>query len=57
MMTNIERLHKVDMDIVREVARICDEHGFKYYMLGGTMLGAIRLHPLGRRYRPGHAPG
>lgn len=41
-MTNIERLHKVDMDIVKDVVRICDEHGFRYYMLGGTMLGAIR---------------
>lgn len=41
-MTNIERLHQVDMDIVKDVVRICDAHGFKYYMLGGTMLGAIR---------------
>ncbi len=41
-MTNMELLHKVDMDIVKEVVRICDAHGFKYYMLGGTMLGAIR---------------
>lgn len=41
-MTNMELLHKVDMDIVKEVVRICDAHGFKYYMLGGTMLGAVR---------------
>lgn len=41
-MTNMDLLHKVDMDIVKEVVRICDAHGFKYYMLGGTMLGAIR---------------
>lgn len=41
-MTNMELLHKVDMDIVKEVVRICDTHGFKYFMLGGTMLGAIR---------------
>ena len=41
-MTNMELLHKVDMDIVKEVVRICDAHGLKYYMLGGTMLGAIR---------------
>jgi lipopolysaccharide cholinephosphotransferase len=30
------------MDIVKEVVRVCDAHNFKYYMLGGTMLGAIR---------------
>lgn len=41
-MSNIELLHKVDMDIVKEVVRVCDAHGFQYYMLGGTMLGAIR---------------
>ena len=41
-MANIDLLHKVDMDIVKEVIRICDVHGLKYYMLGGTMLGAIR---------------
>lgn len=43
-MTNIELLHRVDMEIVKEVVGICDAHGFKYYMLGGTMLGAIRHH-------------
>jgi lipopolysaccharide cholinephosphotransferase len=42
-MTNIDLLHQVDMDIAREVVRICQEHNLKYYMLGGTMLGAI-LH-------------
>ena len=41
-MTNMELLHKVDMDIVKEVIRICDARGLKYFMLGGTMLGAIR---------------
>ena len=41
-MTNMERLHQVDMQIVKEVVRICDQHGFQYFMLGGTMLGAIR---------------
>lgn len=41
-MTNIDLLHQVDMDIVKEVVRICDAHNLKYYMLGGTMLGAVR---------------
>lgn len=39
---NIDLLHQVDMEIVREVLRICEKHGLRYYMLGGTMLGAIR---------------
>ena len=41
-MTNIELLHQVDMDIVKAVVRICEENHLKYYMLGGTMLGAVR---------------
>lgn len=41
-MTNIDLLHQVDMDIVKAVVRICDAHNLKYYMLGGTMLGAVR---------------
>lgn len=41
-MGNIDILHHVDMEIVKEVVRICREQGFTYYMLGGTMLGAIR---------------
>ncbi len=41
-MNNIDILHKVDMDIVKEVVGLCDRHGLTYYMLGGTMLGAVR---------------
>lgn len=41
-MTNMDLLHQVDLDIVKEVVAICNKHGFIYYMLGGTMLGAIR---------------
>ncbi len=42
MKTNIQRLHEADLLIVKEVLRICDKYGLIYYMLGGTMLGAIR---------------
>lgn len=41
-MSNIDLLHKVDLEIVKEVIEICDKNGLIYYMLGGTMLGAIR---------------
>ena len=41
-MDNIELLHKVDMRIVKAVVEICEKYNLKYYMLGGTMLGAIR---------------
>lgn len=41
-MNNLDLLHQVDLDIVKEVVAICERHGFTYFMLGGTMLGAIR---------------
>lgn len=41
-MDNMDLLHQVDLDIVKEVVNICEKYGFKYFMLGGTMLGAIR---------------
>lgn len=43
-MTNIEKIHEVDLNIVKEVVRICEEEGLIYYMSGGTLLGAVRHH-------------
>lgn len=40
--TNIGRLHEVDIAILKEFTALCNRHGLIYYMLGGTMLGAIR---------------
>lgn len=40
--TNINKLHKIDIEILKEVVNICDKNNLKYYMIGGTMLGAIR---------------
>ena len=41
-MANMDLLHQVDIDIIKEVLRICNKYDLHYYMLGGTMLGAIR---------------
>lgn len=41
-MNNIDVLHQIDLEIVKNVVQICDRHNLVYYMLGGTMLGAIR---------------
>ena len=40
--TNIDELHNILLEIAKEFRRICDLYGIPYYMLGGTMLGAIR---------------
>ena len=41
-MENIELLHQVDLNIAKEVVKLCRKYDLRYYMLGGTMLGAIR---------------
>ncbi|MCM1506134.1 MAG: LicD family protein [Ruminococcus flavefaciens] len=41
-MNNMDLLHQVDIAIVKEVVAICRKYNLRYYMLGGTMLGAVR---------------
>ncbi len=36
------RLQKCQAEILREFAEICDKLNIKYYILGGTLLGAVR---------------
>jgi len=37
-----EALRKVQIDILDTVAAICEKHGLKYWLDGGTLLGAVR---------------
>ena len=38
----INECHKLLLNIAKEFDRICTKHNIPYYMLGGTMLGAVR---------------
>lgn len=40
----IEEVHQRVLRIAKEFDRICTNHNIPYYMIGGTMLGAIRHH-------------
>lgn len=35
-------LQCLELDMVKEFVHICDKHGLKYFMAGGTFLGAVR---------------
>lgn len=39
---NINECHQILLQIAETFDRICKTHGIPYYMLGGTMLGAVR---------------
>ena len=41
-MFDLEQLHKVEIEILDEIDRVCKKRGLKYCLVGGTLLGAIR---------------
>ncbi len=38
----LEEMQKIELDIMLEFSKICKNHGLRYYLAGGTLLGAVR---------------
>ncbi|MBC2179601.1 LicD family protein [Listeria booriae] len=38
----LEQLKKIEVSILLDVAKVCEKHGLTYFLIGGTLLGAIR---------------
>lgn len=38
----LKKVQDIELEILKEVVRVCNEHGIRYYLDGGTCLGAIR---------------
>lgn len=38
----LERIKQLEMDIMREIDRICKQHNIRYFLVGGSLLGAVR---------------
>ena len=38
----LEKLHKLELEIAQEVKRICDKNQIDYFLIAGTLLGAVR---------------
>lgn len=38
----LKMLQKIEIDIVKEIVRICEKNNFSYFTVGGTTLGAVR---------------
>lgn len=39
---NSKELQKLELNMLVDVANFCDKHGIRYYLCGGTLLGALR---------------
>lgn len=39
---SLDELKLVQLNILKEFAKFCDEHSLRYYIVGGTLLGAVR---------------
>ncbi len=39
---DIEKIQKIDNEILFDVADICERHGIEYFLMYGTLLGAVR---------------
>ncbi len=40
--TDTDELKRIELGILRDVARFCESHGIRYFLSGGTLLGAVR---------------
>ena len=38
----LKEIQKIEFEILKEFAQFCAKHNLKYYLAGGTLLGAIR---------------
>lgn len=38
----LRRVQLVQLEIAKEIKRVCDKNGIDYFMDGGTLIGAVR---------------
>lgn len=39
---NLDRLHKIEIEMLRDLDRLCKKYNIKYMLSGGSVLGAVR---------------
>ncbi|MCI8347216.1 MAG: LicD family protein [Bacilli bacterium] len=41
-MNKLRQLQLVELEMLKEIIKICNENNIRYYLMGGTLLGAVR---------------
>lgn len=39
---SLDELKQIELNVLKEVHKVCEEQGFRYSLVGGTLIGAIR---------------
>lgn len=42
LISNLEEVKNIELDILRYIHNVCEKNNLKYFMAGGTLLGAVR---------------
>jgi lipopolysaccharide cholinephosphotransferase len=41
---SLAEIREIELDLLKELVRVCKDHNLRYFLAGGTLLGAIRHH-------------
>ena len=42
----LEELKQIELNMMQEINKVCQDNGIHYYMVGGTLLGAVVIRVL-----------
>lgn len=40
--SDLRKVHEIELDILRDIIRVCEENNLQYWVYGGTLIGTIR---------------
>lgn len=46
MESNLKKAQRINIILLREIDRVCNKYGLRYYLICGALLGAVRHHDL-----------
>lgn len=44
MTDSLEKLHSIELKILSDISRVCNEHNLRFYLAEGSLIGAVRHH-------------